>query len=444
MGGGLRLSTLFMEEVMPRRSLFIVFAAIMALVFLNTASFATTPAAINVDPAGSETGPEISAPSAILVEAETGQILYSKNANEKLHIAAACKLMTALVAIENTDLYANATVSAEAAGVEGSALNLEVGSKYLVNDLLYAIMLTNANDAATVLAENVSSGSITKFVNKMNETALRLNMSNTRFTNPTGLMDDYQYTTAQDISFLIRYAIQNKTFNNIFTTKARPWYNPGEEAKIMTSSNKLFWSYNGIEGGKTGYNNKKQQSLICTASRSDMKLICIVLDAPEAKLYTDAQTLLDYGFDNFLKSTLVKKGETLKTAELDGKEINLVSQNEIKYVHPIGEDFIKQFSAAADLKTPLKKTIPAGSAKYVLDDGTEINVGLYPENDITPPDDLKTRINKKIQDNKDIFYTVLVLLLIEVILVLFNMGKLAGRLVATLIRKIKRNSGRST
>ncbi len=415
---------------MLKRILFITFAIITMLVLIDTGSFAVTPQAINAAPAGSKTAPEISAPSAILVEAETGQVLYSKNTDEKLHISAACKLMTALVAIENSDLYANATVSAEAVGMEGSALNLEVGSKYLMNDLLYAIMLTSANDAATVIAENVSSGSIEKFVNKMNETALKLNMSNTHFTNPTGLMDEYQYTSARDISALIRYAMKNTTFNRIFTTKARPWYNPGKEAKILTSSNKLFWGYDGIEGGKTGYNNKVQQTLICTAARTDTELICIVLDAPEAKLYSDAGALLDYGFGSFWKSTLVTKGDILKTTTLDGNEVNLISQSDINYIHPIGENYIKEFTATADLKPPLSKSIPAGSAKYILEDGTEINVSLYPESEIVPPDDLMTKINKKIQDNKDIFLMVLVLLLIEVILILFNAGKLVSRLVS--------------
>ncbi|HEX2946369.1 MAG TPA: D-alanyl-D-alanine carboxypeptidase family protein [Clostridia bacterium] len=425
---------------MLRRSLFIGIAIITMLVSTGTVSFAVTPQAIGVSATVSKAEPEISAPSAILVEAETGQVLYSKNAGEKLHISAACKLMTALAAIENSDLYANATVSAEAAGKEGSGLNLEVGSKYLMNDLLYAIMLTSANDAATVVAENVSSGSIDKFVNKMNETALKLNMSNTHFTNPTGLMDEYQYTTAQDISLLIRYATRNTTFNRIFTTKARPWYTPGKEAKILTSSNKLFWAYDGIEGGKTGYNNKEQQTLICTAARTDIKLICVILDAPEGKLYSDAESLLDYGYGNFWKSTLVSKGETLKTVNLEGKEINLLSQSEIKYMHPIGENYIKEFTATADLKQPLKKSMPAGSAKYVLEDGTEINIGLYPESEVVPPDDLRTRINKKIQDNKDIFIIVMILLLIEVILLLFNAGKLVGRLVAMLARRIRQRS----
>jgi D-alanyl-D-alanine carboxypeptidase (penicillin-binding protein 5/6) len=379
--------------------------------------------------------PEISAASAILVEAETGQVLYHKNSNALLHISAACKLMTTLVAIENSDIYSNATVSADAVNIEGSALSLEVGAKYQVADLLYAIMLTSANDAAIAVAEYVSAGDIEKFTAKMRETAIKLNMNRTNFTNPTGLFDEKQYTTAADISLLIRYAIQNPTFNRIFSAKARPWYGTGTETKILTSSNKLFWGYDGVEGGKTGYNKKEQQTVICTANRSNLKLICIVLDAPESTMYSDATSLLDYGFNNFRKSTLVRKGEQLKTSELDGKEIKLVSQSDIMYVHPIGENYIEEFSAEADLKLPLKKTVPVGSAKYILQDGTEIVVSLYPETEIVPPDDTLTKIRKKVIDNKDIFILAAILLVIEVFLILGNIVKLFLKLIRLIFRR---------
>jgi D-alanyl-D-alanine carboxypeptidase (penicillin-binding protein 5/6) len=385
--------------------------------------------------------PEISAVSAILVEAETGQILYHKNSHAHLHISAACKLMTTLVAIENSDIYSNATVSADSVNIEGSALNLEVGAKYQVVDLLYAIMLTSANDAAMAVAEYVSAGDIEKFMAKMRETALKLNMNNTNFTNPTGLYDEKQYTTAADISLFIRYAIQNPIFNRIFSAKARPWYGTGTEAKILTSSNKLFWGYDGVEGGKTGYNKKEQQTIICTANRSNMKLICIVLDAPESTMYSDATSLLDYGFDNFRKSTLVRKGEQLKTSELDGKEIKLVSQSDVMYIHPFGENYIKEFSVEADLKLPLKKTVPVGSAKYTLQDGTEIAVSLYPETEIVPPDDTLTKIRKKIIDNRDIFLLVAILLAIEALLLLGSIGKLLRKLFRSIFRRTGNNTG---
>jgi D-alanyl-D-alanine carboxypeptidase (penicillin-binding protein 5/6) len=381
--------------------------------------------------------PEITSPSAILVEAETGQILYEKESRTPLHISAACKIMTALVAIENADLSSNVTASADSVGSEGSGLNLEIGAKYRLLDLLYATMLTSANDAAIAIAEHVSSGKIDKFVDKMNETAAELGMKNTRFFNPTGLLDARQYTTAEDLALLIKYAIKNPTFNELFSARSRPWYGTGNRPEILTSSNQLFWSYEGIEGGKAGYNNKDQQTIVATALRTNVKLICVVLNAPEKTMYTDAATLFDYGFNNFWKSTLVSKGELLKTADLDGKPIRLVSQSDIMYMHPIGESYIKEFTSTAELTMPLKTTIPAGTATYILNDGTEVNVSLYPETDIVPPDDTRTMIKKDIQENKDIFLLIAILLAIEAILLLFNFGKLFGKLYTFIMNRSK-------
>lgn len=424
---------------MYKRSIFVLFLLVFILMFSYTVSFAVTPQAIGAGAASTEPAPEINAPSAMLVEAESGQVLYSKDSQQQLHISAACKLMTVLVAIENADLYSYVTVSSDSVDAEGSALSLEAGAKYPLEDLLYAIMLTSANDAAKAVAEYVSAGDIGKFVAKMNDTAAKLNMTNTNYTNPTGLFDDNQYTTAGDISLLMKYAVSNTTFNRIFSVKVRPWYGTGNDTKILTSSNKLFWGYDGIEGGKTGYNKKEQQTIISTASRGNMKLICVILDSLEKTMYTDAAALFDYGFQNFRKTTLVSKGEILKTAELDGNEINLISQNDISYVHPLGESYIKEFNATADLKPPIKKTIPAGSARYILQDGTTVNISLYPETEIIPPEDFLSTARKKILENKDIFLLVLFLIVIEVILIVFNIGKLLKKLVLMLAKRFKRH-----
>ena len=432
---------------MHKRNIFILINLICILMFSYTESFAGTPQAesYNVPPQVAGIGaasyvpaPEIGAPSAILVEAESGQILYSKDHQKPLHISAACKLMTVLVAIENDDLFSNVTVSSDSVDAEGSALSLEVGAKYPLEDLLYAIMLTSANDAAKAVAEHVSAGNIGKFVDMMNDTAAKLNMTNTHFTNPTGLLEENQYTTASDISLLIKHAISNTTFNRIFSTKVRPWYGNGNDTKILTSSNNLFWGYDGIEGGKTGYNKKEQQTIVSTASRTNMKLICVVLDSLDTSMYTDASALFDYGFQNFRKDTLIHEGEVIKTAELDGNKINLISKSDITYVHPMGESYIKQFTAIDNLKPPLKKAIPAGSASYILQDDTAINISLYPESEVIPPDDLKTSTLKKVIDNKDIFYLVLFLIAIEAILVVFNIGKLIRKLILMVIKRSKR------
>jgi D-alanyl-D-alanine carboxypeptidase (penicillin-binding protein 5/6) len=425
---------------MRKRAFLVFLTLIIILEFPVTGVFADNVQDVGVGAASYVPTPEISAPSAILIEADTGQILYHKNKDSKLHISVACKLMTALIAIENADMYSNVTVSSDTVIMEGSSLNLEIGAKYPLIELLYAAMLTSANDAAIAIAEHVSSGNIDKFIDKMNETAENLQMNNTYFANPTGLFDQKQYTTAADVATLIKYAIKNPTFNNLFSSRSRPWYGTGNDAKILTNSNRLFWSYDGVEGGKIGYNEKDKQTIVCTASRTNMKLICVVLDAPEETMYTDATTLFNYGFENFWKSTLVKKGDVLKIAEMDGKPIRLISQSDIMYVHPIGEDYIKEFTAEASLTMPLKTTIPAGSAKYILEDSTEIDISLYPETEIVPPDDTLTIIRKKIIENRDIFVLVIILAAIEAILLLFNLGRLLGKLFTVIMKQQQKKS----
>jgi D-alanyl-D-alanine carboxypeptidase/D-alanyl-D-alanine carboxypeptidase (penicillin-binding protein 5/6) len=199
----------------------------------------------------------------------------------------------------------------------------------------------------------------------------------------------------------------------------------------------MFWSYDGLLGGKIGYNNKDQQSVVSTANRKNLNLISIVLDAPEQAMYTDTEALFDYGFNNFWKSTLVSKNEVIKTVEFEGHQVKLVSQSEVMYIHPIGESYISEFEATATITPPLKKTIPAGKAIYVLDDGTEVNISLFPESEIVPVEDTKTKIQKKINENKDIFLIVALLVVIEVILLLYNMGKLFVRLISFLIQRAK-------
>ncbi len=422
-----------------------VILLIIAFIVLNAPSMCFASPDVTTDSKGYSaaelsTVPEISSPSAILIEAETGQILYSKGIDAPLHISAACKLMTVLVAVESSSPSSYVTVSSDSVDTEGSALNLKVGAKYMMSDLLYAIMLTSANDAAVAVAESVSSGDTNKFIGMMNDMATKLGMTGTRFSNPTGLYDESQYTTARDISLLVRYAIKNPQFNSIFSAKVKLWYDTESNPKILTSSNKLFWSYDGLLGGKVGYNNIDQQSVICTASRKNLNLISVLLDSPEQAMYNDTSALLDYGFNNFLKSMLVSKNEIIKTVDYDGNQIKLVSQEDIMYVHPIGESYIKEFSSTADIKPPLKRTIPAGNATYILGDGTEVSIGLYPESEIVPVEDTKTKILRKINENKDIFLVVAILLVIEVILLLINIVKLFGRLVSFILRLSKSKS----
>jgi D-alanyl-D-alanine carboxypeptidase (penicillin-binding protein 5/6) len=371
--------------------------------------------------------PNINSPSAILIESQRGQVLYQKNATEKLHISVANKIMTALIALEKVeDLNSKVTISKESVALEGSALSLEVGEKYALEDLLLATILTTANDAARAIAEFVGGGDLDNFVSLMNDKSHELNMKDTFFTNPTGLYDENQYTTAYDTALLIKYALRNPSFNRIFSYWSKPWVDPNGETKILASQNRLFWSYEGVDGGKIGFNDKEQQSIITTATRNNQRLICIVLNGPEQMVYDDSIALLDFGFENFRTGILVPKGYPQKSIQIADREVNMISLNDIYYTYPIGENYIKsvEFAEAEDLNPPITKNRVIGTVRYVLKDNSIIDVNLYPDIEILLPESTYATLIKKITENKDLFYLLIFLIVVEAVLIVYKLIKL--------------------
>lgn len=369
--------------------------------------------------------PEIKAASAILVESKRDQILFEKDSKTKLHISSANKIMTALLALEKvgTKLETQVTVSKNALSVEGSILNLEVGGKYTVEDLVYTVILTSANDSAIALAEHVG-GDLQAFVDIMNEKARDLKMKDTKFTNATGLFDEQQYTTAYDLSLLIRYALSNPYFERIFSSQAKLWNNQGK-MEIITNSNNLFWSYDGIDGGKTGYNETDRQTAITTATRDNMRIISIVLDSPGTSVYEDSTKLLDYGFNNYRTGILVRKEQSLEKIVVSDKEVSLISPVDVYYTFPIGEDYIKSIDLKINenMELPVLKTQVAGVMKYKLMDGTEIGVDLYPAANVYSSVDMFSSLVKTLMEYREITILLLVLVCVEIILILLKIIK---------------------
>jgi D-alanyl-D-alanine carboxypeptidase/D-alanyl-D-alanine carboxypeptidase (penicillin-binding protein 5/6) len=376
--------------------------------------------------------PEIKAVSAILVESKRGQILFEKDPKVKLHISSTNKIMTALLALEkaNSKIDTQVTISKNAAAAEGSKLNLEVGEKYSVEDLVYTVLLTSANDSALALAEYVG-GDLRSFVNIMNDKASEIKMEDTNFTNPTGLYDEEQYTTAFDLAVLTRFALSNPYFERIFSSQARLWTNQGK-VEVITNSNNLFWSYDGIDGGKTGYNEVERQTAITTATRDNMRIISIVLDSPEASVYVDSTKLLDYGFNNYKTGVLVKKDMTLKTISVADNSIDLISPIDVYYTFPVGEDNIKaiDFKVREGIELPVLKTEVVGKMKYILKDDTEIGIDLYPATNVYSSVDMFSSLVKYMVEYKDITILLISLVGMEIILILVKMLKLVKKALA--------------
>lgn len=369
--------------------------------------------------------PVIEAPSALLIELRRGQVLYSKNPEEPLHIAAASKIMTALIALEKTE-NEMVTASKDAVNAEDAMLELSVGEKYTAQSLIHACILSNANDAAIALAEAIG-GTVDNFVKLMNDYAATLNMTNTHFSNPTGKYDENQRTTAADISKLLRHGLSTiPDFERVFSTQAKPWFDE-EKTLVLTNLNELFWSYDGVDGGKVDFNDPNFQTVITTVTRGQQKLACILLDSPPETMYTDSIKLLDHGFNNFRRDILVSKGQALSETKIGEYNITLVAGSDVYYTYPLGVSYIQNVEYftpdESSMKLPVYKNTVLGNVKFTLVDGTAIAVDLFPEVEILPEMTTFEKMKIRVMEHKEIFYIVLALTVVEVVLVLIKLIK---------------------
>jgi D-alanyl-D-alanine carboxypeptidase/D-alanyl-D-alanine carboxypeptidase (penicillin-binding protein 5/6) len=251
--------------------------------------------------------PSISARSAILIEAESGIVVFEKNADEVRPMASTTKIMTALVALESGDVQRTVQVSAGAIGIEGSSVYLYKDEKLTLEDLIYAMMLESANDAAAAIAIEVG-GSIEGFADMMNKKAEDLGLRNTHFENPHGLDGDTHYTTARELAKITRAAMKNEDFRAIVSTfkKTIP-LNESEGVRLLINHNKMLKGYDGAIGVKTGFTKKSGRCLVSAAERDGVELICVTLNAPDD--WSDHRALLNYGFSLYESRILCRKDD---------------------------------------------------------------------------------------------------------------------------------------
>ena len=241
---------------------------------------------------------DISAGQAVLIDGDTGKVLYEKAADEKAYPASTTKIMTALVTLETLMKYDSPIdqlieVPRCAEGVEGSPLYLKAGERISIEDLLYGLMLVSGNDAAVALAE-VIGGSQEEFVEMMNIRAAELGCTGTNFVNPNGLFDDNHYTTARDMALIACEAMKNETFRKI--VGSQQWNAASRESTYVTfrNKNKTVFQYEGGNGIKIGYTENSGRTLVASARRGEKSMICVVMSAPD--WFNDAYKLMDQGF----------------------------------------------------------------------------------------------------------------------------------------------------
>ena len=229
---------------------------------------------------------QLSATAAILMDADSGEILYEKDAGRRMRIASTTKIMTALVALDRARLTDTITVTA-AHMVEGSSMYLKPGETVTVEELLYGLMLCSGNDAALALAD--CCGGLEEFVQAMNDKAAELGMQDTSFANPNGLDDENHYSTARDMAVLAAYAAQNPTFRRICSTRTAT-----VGSRTMTNHNKLLSQLEGCIGMKTGYTKAAGRTLVSCAQRDGCRLVAVTLC--DGNDWADHKSLYEMGF----------------------------------------------------------------------------------------------------------------------------------------------------
>ncbi|KMM38105.1 D-alanyl-D-alanine carboxypeptidase family protein [Guptibacillus hwajinpoensis] len=327
-------------------------------------------------------GVGVSARSAILMEQETGRVLYEKDAYTQRRIASITKIMTAIVAIESGKLDDTVVISARAAGTEGSSLYLKEGEKIKLENLVYGLMLRSGNDAAVAIAEAVG-GSLEGFVNLMNQKVEEIGMSNTVFANPHGL-DDHEnhFSTAYDMALLTQYAMNNEIYQAISGTKVHKAPNETENWDyVWRNKNKLLTGlYENSTGGKTGYTKRAKRTLVSTAERDGMKLIAVTLDAPSD--WNDHIAMFNFGYTNYELTLLQSKG-VLKNLKKEPYKGRVKLNRDLFY--PLTEDERESIESTIQLAKPPQKSEwdkpdafhnPVGLYKVTLNNETLIKAPL--------------------------------------------------------------------
>jgi len=307
---------------------------------------------------------DISAQSAVVMDADSGRILYAHNETQPRLIASTTKLMTALVALESGHALDEIVhIAPEWAGVEGSSIYLQPGEDITLEALLYGMLLRSGNDAATAVA-GYCGGTVERFVAEMNRKAEQLSMHDSHFENPSGLDGEYHYSTAQDMAILARACLQNAQLSEIIKTRSITL-----GTRYFTNHNKLLWRYDGCIGLKTGYTEKAGRTLVSAAKLEDTTLICVTLNAPDD--WSDHTKLFDSCFEQYSTREFTRAGERvcrLPTAQSLLPFCTLAAKDTVRIAVSDSDTLERRLRLNYDVLTaPVSKGAVVGSVEWYRD-----------------------------------------------------------------------------
>lgn len=315
---------------------------------------------------------ETTAKACVVMEANSGRVLFEKNADLRLPEASTTKIMTALVVAENADPDAVVEIPKQAAGVEGSSIYLRAGEHLTIKELLYGLMLQSGNDCAVALAISVG-GDMRNFARMMNEKAAALGCENTNFTNPHGLPDDNHYTSARDLAVISCAAMNNPLVKEIVGTKRVNISNEGYDYdRVIINKNKILTRFDGANGVKTGYTKKAGRCFVGAAERDGMQLVTVLLNC--GPMFEESMSLMDDMFDlyemkNLAEGVALPREISVKNGKSDSVAVGL--KDDMRY--PLKKDgsengkITYQCAVKDFVKAPVKKGDTAGEIKISFD-----------------------------------------------------------------------------
>lgn len=311
----------------------------------------------------------VEAKAAVLIDADSGRVLFAQNADEMLPMASTTKIMTAILALENCSLDEQVTASENASGVEGTSIYLSVGETLSMEHMLYGLMLRSGNDAAVAIAEHVA-GSVEAFAEMMNERVEELG-ADAHFVNPHGLPAEGHAASALGMAKIMRHAMTIPEFRTITATQRKiiPWVG-NEYSRVLENKNRLLSTYEGANGGKTGYTNAAGRCLVFSAERDGLSLIGVVLNCPT--WFDMAETLLDYGFENFHAETALEEGQSAGSVALRGgasDTVAVVAGGNLRSAVALGTPYTVRY-IYKELTAPVDRGDVVGTAR--MESGGEV------------------------------------------------------------------------
>jgi D-alanyl-D-alanine carboxypeptidase len=367
--------------------------------------------------------PAVTSKGAMVFDSVRGQVLYNNNSDQKLTIPMAADIMTLLIAVDKIKLDTKVTIPEQIKSTLSNEIIFDSGVKYGMDELYLSLILSPTPAVSDIIVQH-SIGDEENFVAQMNQKAKVLGMKDVNFTAASSYNSEDLVLTLNDFAKLVMAAVNNPIIDSCLSTSAKPWSSK-DGTHVLINPNKLFWmGLEGINGG--AYQVIKQSGTsITTASREGQKLICLVSGGKGDEIFNDTTSVMNYAFSKFNKSLLVAKDTELTQTEYSGMTLPLVSMEDVYYTHPVGNSYIKSldFKIKSDIKPPINENTVLGTARYVLSDDTVIEVNLCSKTEVKAANNILNTLKLRLNDNKDVFYIIIVLCIIEVFLIGFKIVK---------------------